>query len=76
MTGKRDSLLSKASPPLYYEEIWNYYWTIRRGESLLCSEILAYKELTNADIGAYEVRMLLYIDDCVNERLRFHREKK
>jgi hypothetical protein len=72
----RDTMLDKASPPDCLFDVWNYYWLIRRGETLLCSEILAYKELTNAEIDAYEVNMMLYIDDCVNNRIAYYRKQK
>lgn len=73
-SGKRDALLDKASPPICFRYIWDYYWAIRRGERLLCSEILAYKQLTNADIGGYETDLLLLIDDYVSNRVEHNRE--
>jgi hypothetical protein len=59
---------------VYYEELWDYYWLLRRGESILCSEILAYKQLTGMEIEKYEVDVLLTIDNYVSARLEHHRK--
>lgn len=70
--GVRDALLDKASPPIYFEEEWDMYWMLRRGESLQCTEILAYSQLTGMPFGEYEVNTLLLIDDFVSSRIRYH----
>lgn len=70
-------MLDKASPPLCLEYIWDYYWKLRSSEELLCSEILAYIQLTGVtDIGEFEVNTMLTIDSLVSSRLAYHRRQK
>lgn len=75
-TGKRSAVLDQAHPPIDYFMPWKYYWEIRRGEEFKCSEVQAYKNLTGADIGPFETKSMLFIDDCVNERMAYHRQKR
>jgi hypothetical protein len=58
---------------VYYEDLWNYYWLLRRGDAILCSEILAYTQLTGISLDKHDVDMLLTIDSYVNARLEHHR---
>ena len=72
----RNSILDKLHPPFCFWNEWEWYWTIRRGEKLLRSEVLAYKELTGADIGEYELGIMLNIDDYVSSALEKKRKEK
>jgi len=50
------------------------YWRIRRGEALQCSEILAYRTLTDEEIGRYETNLLLMIDGFVASKMEEKRK--
>lgn len=67
--------MDKINPPLCFWDEWHWYWQIRRGEGLLCSEVLAYKELTGADIGQYEIGIMLNIDEYVSSALEKKRKE-
>jgi len=48
---------------------------IRRDGKFLCSEALAYRELTGADITKFELHEMLMMDNVVNSTLYKLRNK-
>jgi hypothetical protein len=69
-------MLDKAVPPVYCSDLWDYYWKIRVDGKFLCSEVLAFKQLTDIEIGEYELNEMFILDSFVNERLEYHRRSR